>query len=242
MVRLRDVLFAALLASLPVQAGIAQTRPQIKQQAQIANCSNVVVLGGTATFRCTGLTPDQAKMLKGSTAIPELIARLLETSQAQYLDITAKLNQLLQNELSESNPSGDLKERTVALAASIMESLYERGWMGGKAKLRDPEMFLYPEPGPRDPEAVQLAWFKHVRDYFNAEFTAKVLGIHQEFADLHRHDQKLDEFVQRFRKNSSDQFPINAWDVTDVAQSLCKLARELPPNDERLDKLACPQL
>ena len=47
---------------------LAQTKPEIQQEAKTANCSNVVVTGGVATFSCTGLTPNQIKLLQDISA------------------------------------------------------------------------------------------------------------------------------------------------------------------------------
>jgi hypothetical protein len=56
----------------------AQTKPDIKQEAKTATCSNIVVTGGVATFSCTGLTPEQAKLLQD---IPAMLTKILKQTQ-----------------------------------------------------------------------------------------------------------------------------------------------------------------
>jgi hypothetical protein len=83
---------AAILASAlsPVCLGQAAVAgPQIKQEAKTATCSNVVVTGGTAKFQCSGLTAEQAKLLK---EMPSLLSRILESEHNDTAEILSRLN------------------------------------------------------------------------------------------------------------------------------------------------------
>lgn len=83
---------AALLALFFHVAPLAQPKPpqtEITQEAKTATCSNVVVTGGTATFKCSGLTEDQAKLLRD---VPALLTRLLKSQQQDTAEILSRLN------------------------------------------------------------------------------------------------------------------------------------------------------
>jgi hypothetical protein len=80
---------AALGAMFLLNPCLAQSRAQITQEAKTATCSNVVVTGGTATFKCSGLTGDQAKLLKD---VPALLTRMLKSQQQDTAEILSRLN------------------------------------------------------------------------------------------------------------------------------------------------------
>jgi hypothetical protein len=56
----------------------AQAKPDIRQEAKTATCGNIVVTGGVATFSCSGLTPEQAKLLQD---IPAILTKILKQTQ-----------------------------------------------------------------------------------------------------------------------------------------------------------------
>jgi len=81
---------SATFLALPLLTTLsAQTLPPITQEAKTAICSNVVVTGGTATFKCSGLTEDQAKLLKD---IPALLTKVLKSQQQDTAEILSRLN------------------------------------------------------------------------------------------------------------------------------------------------------
>jgi hypothetical protein len=84
------VISAILVARLNYALSLAQTKsPQIVQEAKTATCSNVVVTGGTATFKCDGLTEEQANLLRD---VPALLTRLLKSQQLDTKEILSRLD------------------------------------------------------------------------------------------------------------------------------------------------------
>lgn len=71
----------------------AQLSGQVKQQAAVANCSNIVVNSGTVRITCTGLTSDQLKEIQ---SIPDLLTRLLKTQHEDTEKIISKINKYVE--------------------------------------------------------------------------------------------------------------------------------------------------
>lgn len=86
----KRIISTALGTMLLCIPSIAQTEsPQIVQQAKTATCSNVVVTGGTAVFKCSGLTEEQTKLMRD---VPALLMRLLKSQQLDTTEILSRLD------------------------------------------------------------------------------------------------------------------------------------------------------
>ena len=83
------IISSIALALFPLASSFGQTKPQITQEAVTATCSNVVVTGGTVRFQCSGLTQEQAKLLKD---VPALLTRLLKSQQLDTSEILSRLD------------------------------------------------------------------------------------------------------------------------------------------------------
>jgi hypothetical protein len=93
--------------------GSAQAKPpQITQEAVTANCANVVITGGIATFTCTGLTVDQAKVLKD---VPTLLTRILKEEKLSTEEIISRLNTCVEQSASRRISSDDKLKLTTAV-------------------------------------------------------------------------------------------------------------------------------
>jgi hypothetical protein len=221
--RRRKALFASLSLTVGIQA-IAQSKPMTEQGAQV-NCSNVTVAkGGTVNLSCTGLTKAQAKMLQST--IPGLIERMQNANDEQFADVKKRIDAI-----SIPGQFGNLKERTLALADAMMLDLYERGWMEGRVTLPPGKRVWEHEPGPGDKPEVIYSWFNRATGYFRFKFGQQVLDIHDEYAKLNFRDRDLDYFAKSYpgALHTSNPEPVNTWGISEVADSLRRLADQLPP-------------
>jgi hypothetical protein len=125
---------------------------------------------------------------------------------------------------------GDLRERTIELSKAIMTNLYERGWMEGRVVLPPGHQIFLHEPGPHDSLEARKDWLFHATDYFRFKFAPRVIAIQGELASAHFHDPDLDRFVELYPMQLHTQvpLPVNAWDIQDIAESLNKLANQIP--------------
>jgi len=128
---------------------------------------------------------------------------------------------------------GNLKQRTVDLAELLAELVqYRYAW---QKKYQTMSTFS------KDGKITQAGWNEWARsnDVNYRHFAAdKVKGIHQEFADLHIHDPRLDEILDRDDQNLKEQqelpqmppqmFYIDIFDIQEIGERLMALANGLP--------------
>jgi hypothetical protein len=106
---------ALLIASLTCSCD-AQT-----QQANTATCSNVVINGGVATFSCSGLTPEQAKLLHD---IPSFLVKMLRQEKQDNADIMARLNDCIEQGAPRSITPGKRDDLIKQLRPIAGQQLY----------------------------------------------------------------------------------------------------------------------
>lgn len=115
---------------------------------------------------------------------------------------------------------GNLKERAIALSQEIMDDLYSHGWEEGDPR-RPPHSVI--EHIQKLEGQQQVEWCKRRSRFFRARFLERVLGIRDEFAQLHIHDDRLD----RFRENTQIDTTIDPLTIQDVAERLVVLADQI---------------
>ena len=125
---------------------------------------------------------------------------------------------------------GNLKRRTIGLANEVMSDLYSNGW----PLPRGVEPWPGIRPMPTDPKERNL-WVHYRSGTFRWKSFKRVVEIRDEFAQLHIHDEDLDQFIEREQNCARDlgsNFPkwpdIFPMEIEQVAKWLVGLANQLP--------------
>lgn len=90
---------------------------------------------------------------------------------------------------------GNIKERALKLADEIMDDLYMHGWMGGGPQKQQ----VFPYPSHTDANAL-MQWSQSRSAYFRFRFHSRVIGIRDEFAQLHIRSKELDDVLEVEKK------------------------------------------
>jgi hypothetical protein len=125
---------------------------------------------------------------------------------------------------------GNLKQRTIDLANEIVSDLYSNGW----PLPRGVEPWPGIRPMPTDPKE-RNRWVHYRSGSFRWKCFKHVVAIRDEFAQLHIHDDDLDQFIEReqnYARDLGSNFPtwpdIFPMEIEEVARWLVRLANELP--------------
>jgi hypothetical protein len=96
---------------------------------------------------------------------------------------------------------GNIRERAILLSRQIMEDLYRHGWPppGGQQL---PLGFVI-EKMPTTPKEAVL-WDHFRSDTFRFDSLQKLIAIRDEFAELHYHDNDLDQLVESEKRNKEE--------------------------------------
>jgi hypothetical protein len=127
---------------------------------------------------------------------------------------------------------GNIKERAIQLADDIMRDLYRHGWGGGSGLEREFVVQHYPEPQDRKG---QVEWTHFRTAYFRFRFRDRVIGIRDEFVQLHLRNQELDRFLdsekgyEEWEKKMPTAVPdLLPQEIQEVAEQLRSLAEKVP--------------
>jgi hypothetical protein len=135
---------------------------------------------------------------------------------------------------------GNIKERALALADKIMDDLYRHGWREGDPRI-PPQSFLVHHMPPVKAQEDVLKWEQARAGHFRLIEFDKVLAIRNEFAELHYHDERLDDFFkyQGMIEDANKQMAaigrkqndilISPLDIEGVCERLRVLADQVKP-------------
>jgi hypothetical protein len=226
-----EVSVAVFVFTAPL--ALSQNVP-VTQSANQVQCGNVVALaGGKVNLTCQGLTKEQARILK--MTIPGMLEKLLNADAEQFASIEAQIN-----ELRATTVGGNLAERARSLARAMMVNLAERGWQppNGHIDLPPGDTPFLHFPTQTESADYRNTWFRNMTNYWRFRFGDSVVGVHDEFAQLHIKDRDLDSFVESYELDVKDlargitagaRSPVNPYEIQDVANSLVRLADQLSP-------------
>jgi hypothetical protein len=122
----------------------------------------------------------------------------------------------------------------------MMVNLAERGWQPPDKHIDLPPgmtPFLH-FPSQTESADYRNTWFKNMRSYWRFRFGDAVIGIHDEFAQLHIKDSDFDLFIGAYQHEMNDLamgrmreplIPVNPYGIQDVAKGLERLADQLNP-------------
>jgi hypothetical protein len=215
----------------------AQTTTTVTQRAKNVQCGNVRVSeNGTANLTCSGLTKEQANILQNK--IPALLESLITADQELRDDV---------REVLTANRGGNLPERAIALADSMMRYVCKMDWHGPGALPLPPDLatiWNFPSgrdwhyPTHLDSPQYRDSWFKTIIAYWRFRFGDETVQVHDEFAQLLLRDMNLDRIVRDYKKEQEllekhqipPHTPFGPTEIQDVAISLRRMAEKVNPS------------